>query len=289
LEQSPKQHRIYTWTSIGRPLDPSWPSNKAVMILTPAAFVMGLVYALYGGAGFLQALQVAAVFALSVFGAWALGRELLPDDHVAAFVSMALAFLTDLAYLTPGLLTLFTTLGLVRILNRSTGLGPRTSDSIVVTLMVIWTLYSSESPWFGAVAAIAFFLDGILHKPEKRQWLYSVLCFGAMVVYMVDHDVDWWRVMVPDSLMEWLAVLTLVLFSLNLFLHKKIHARGDVDQNRLDVERVKSGMAIAVLATLQGLETMSEVVLLVAVIGGLCLGMAFRRAFKSPVKGLRAG
>jgi len=40
---------------------------------------------------------------------------------------------------------------------------------------------------------------------------------------------------------------------------------------------------------LQGLESMTHVILLVAAIGGLCIGMTFRRAFRSPAKGLRAG
>ncbi|HLF31800.1 MAG TPA: hypothetical protein VI566_12330 [Xanthomonadales bacterium] len=289
MQQKRTLHRIYSLTSIGRPLDPAWPSNKAVLILMPLAALAGLVYAFYLGLGMWQALQVAAVFALAVFGTWALARELLPDDQVAAFISMALGFLAALVNVQPGLLVLFSTLGLVRIVNRSTGLAPRASDSILVTLLVIGTIYASQSPWLGAVAALAFFLDGILHKPVKKQWLYAVICFGAMVVYMVDHDVAWWMVVVPDSLLEWLALLTLLLFSLNLFLLKKVHSRGDTDNLRLDVQRVKGGMAIGVLATLQGLEAMPHLVLVVATIGGLCLGIAFRRAFRSPAKGLRAG
>ena len=289
MQDSAPLHRIYQVTSIGRPLDPAWPSNRAVMFLMPAAALAGFAFALLGGMPVLAGLWVAAVFALAVFGTWALARELLPDDHVASFVSMGLGFMTALAYLTPGLLVLFTTLGLVRIVNRSTGLKARTSDSIVVTCLLVWTVYATESPWFGMVGAVAFFLDGVLVKPQKKQWLFSLLCFGCMVVYIVDHDVDWWLVLVPDVLLEWLAVLALLMFALSLFLLKKVHSRGDTDHVRLDVERVKAGMGIAILATLQGLEVMPQVALLVATIGGLCLGIAFRRAFRSPVKGLRAG
>lgn len=289
MEPLSKPQRIYRYTSIGRPLDPAWPSNKAVLILAPLAAIAGLAWSLRAGAEFMPALQSAGVFALVVFGTWALARELLPDDHVAAFISMALGFLAALVFQHPGLLMLFTTLGLVRVVNRSTGLRARLSDSMVVTGMVIWTVYSSASPWFGAVAALAFFLDGVLNKPSKKQWLYSVVCFGSMVVYIVDHDVVWWRVLVLDSLLEWLAVLAVLLFSLNLVLMKKIHSKGDADNVRLNLQRVKAGMAIAMLATLQGLQDMPQVILLVTTIGGLCLGIAFRRAFRSPVKGLGSG
>jgi hypothetical protein len=57
-----------------------------------------------------------------------------------------------------------------------------------------------------------------------------------------------------------------------------------VKQEQLDLARVKAGMVIGVLATLQGLESMPQVILPLASIGGLCIGIAFRRAFRSPVK-----
>jgi hypothetical protein len=228
-------------------------------------------------------------FLLAVFACWAVARELLPDDQPAAFVSMANGFMVCLAFLTPGLLVLFTTLGLVRVVNRSTGLEARTSDAMIVTLLVIWSIYASQSPWIGAVGAIAFFLDGVLHSPQKKQWLFALICLGSMIIFMVDHHVPWWRVMVPDTLLEWLALLALLLFALNIILLKKVHSKGDVNDNRLNLERVKAGMSIGVLATLQGLDSMSNVVLLAATIGGLCLGITFRKAFKSPAKGLRSG
>lgn len=287
MDDQPLPHRIYSWTSIGRPLEPAVPSNKAVLVLVPLMAVVGCGYGLYSGSHFGVALQVAAAFALSVFGTWALARELQPDDPVAAFICMALGLLVALAYSQPGLLVLFSTLALVRIVNRSTGLMPRPRDSIIVTLLVIVSIYSSQCPWLGGVAALAFFLDGILHKPVKRQWLYALICFIAMVVYMVDHDVAWWIIVVPDSLLEWVAVLSLLLFSLNLVLLRKVHSRGDVDQVRLDLQRVKAGMGIGILATLQGLEVMPQVALLVVTVSGLCLGAAFRRAFRNPAKGLR--
>jgi len=281
--------RLYRFTSIGRPLDPSWPSNKAVLILTPIASLVGIGWSFWGGDDVPTIIYRALVFALGAFGSWALARELLPDDHAAAFVSMALGLLACLAYPAPGLLLLFTTLGLVRIVNRSTGLAARTSDSLLVTGLVIWSVYACHTPWFGAVAALGFFLDGVLKRPQKKQWLFALICFGCMVVFIVDHDVTWWPVFVPDSLLEWLALLALLLFATNLVVVKKVHAKGDCGDERLEPERVKSGMAVGILAALQGLEDMPQVILLVATIAGLCIGITFRRSFRSPAKGLRAG
>ncbi len=287
MKEPRAHHGIYDYTSIGRPLDPAWPSNRAVLILMPLAALAGLVISLHKGGGFVPSLNIALIYAAVVFGTWALARELMPDDHVSAFISMALGFAAVLAFPRPGLLMLFATLALLRVINRSSGQAARTRDSIIVTLLVIWTVYSSQSPWFGAVGALTFFLDGILYKPVKRQWWFALICFGTMVVYIVDHDVEWWGIVAPDSLLKWLAILAMLVFCLHVMLLKKIHSRGDIGRSRLDLRRVKAGVAVAVLATLQGLEAMPHVILLVATIGGLCLGIAFRRAFRNPVKGLR--
>jgi hypothetical protein len=153
--------------------------------------------------------------------------------------------------------------------------------------MVIMTVYATESPWFGAVAALAFGLDASLKEPQRRQLLFAILCLATMVVYIVDHDTDWLAFQAPGALIQWIAIATTLLFGLNLPLLKKVHSKGDVGDKRLDPERVKAGMAIAMLAALQGLGQMVDVILLVATITGLCLGIAFRRSFRTSGKGLR--
>lgn len=282
-------HPIYRYSAIARPLDPAWPGNKAVLILIPVALIAGIAWSLFMAQSWQDALLNGLVFALAAFGSWALGRELLPDDHAAAFISMAMAFLACLSFYSPGLLVLFTTLGLVRVVNRSTGLMARTGDSVVLVLLVIWTVYANQSPWFGAVAALAFLFDASLKHPHRKQLLFAVLCLGTMVVYVVDHDVNWLSWQPPDSLLQWLAIAMSVLLVLNLLHLKKVHSRGDVSGKRLSPERVKAGMVIGLLACLQGLNQMPQVILLVATIAGLCLGIAFRRSFRTTNKGLRRG
>lgn len=283
------EHPIYRYTSIGRPLDPALPTNRAMLMLVPVAALAGAAWALaVEGTGVGPAALQAGISALAAFGTWALGRELLPDDHAAAFVCLFLGFCVSLTSPAPGLLTLFTTLGLVRLVNRSTGLKARSTDSLLVSALVVWTVYETASPWFGAIGALAFLFDATLRKPLRRQLPYALVCLGAMVVYIVDYDVRWLDLSVPDRLPEWLGVFALVLFSLNLVLMRKIHSRGDMSDMRLDLERVKGGMAIAVLGALQGITEMPDVALLVSTIGGLCFGIAFRRAFRGSPKGLRA-
>lgn len=276
-------HRLYRYTSIGRPMDPSLATNRAVLILTSLAALLGALAHWSDGIG--AALQAALWFALIAFGSWALARELDPDDNPAAFICLAAGMLVALALETPGVLIVFVTLGLVRIVNRTTGLAARRSDSVVLTVLTILLIYAAESPLFGLVAALAFILDGSLKEPLRHQWVFGLVCIGATVVYMVDHDVGPGRLGAPDSLLEWLGLIALVVFALNTLLTRKVHARADVNRRRLDVNRVRGGMAVGLLAGLQGIERPESVAVIIAVIAGICVGMAVRKGFRAPAGG----
>ena len=276
-------YRLYQYTSIGRPLDPAYPTNKAVLALMPAAAVLGAVLAWSAGAGLLEVLQQALVFALILFGSWALARELDPDDNPVAFISMACAMVVALTVSSPGLLIVFVTLGLVRIVNRTTGLAARRLDSLVLMVLSIALIYLTESPMFGLVAALAFILDGSLKDPLRQQWIYGLVCLGGTIVYMVDHDISLGQLQAPDALLEWLTVLFLLIFALDMALTRSVRSTGDVGGRPLDVNRVRGGMAVGLCAALQGIQSPAGVAVIVAVIVGICIGMAFRKGFRAPV------
>ena len=278
-------HRIYKYTSIGRPLEPAYPSNKVVLILLPLGALLGAIAAWMDGQSGVQLLQQALSFLLIVFGAWALARELDPDDHAAAFISMAAAVFAALIVDSPGILIVFTTMGLVRIVNRSTGLVARIGDSVIIMLLSLLVIYSTKSPFFGVVAALAFILDGSLKEPLRHQWVFGLICLGGTIVYMVDHDIGLGHLSPPDALFEWLALLFLLIFALNTLLLKKVHSKGDNNGKKLDLGRVRGGMAVGLFAALQGIMRPDEVVIIVATIAGICIGMAFRKGLKAPVSG----
>ena len=195
---------------------------------------------------------------------------------------MVLAMLAALAFDSPGLLIVFATLGLVRMVNRSTGKPALISDSIIVMLLVFWVIYSSQSPFFAAVAALAYILDGILKEPLRHQWIFALVCFGGMIVYMVDHEGGAAYFQAPESLLVWLSIAMLLLVALDMFLLKEIKSCGDTNGETLDLSRVKGGMAIGLFAALQGLANVEAVIMLVASVAGIGIGMAFRKAFRAP-------
>jgi hypothetical protein len=273
---------LYRYTSIGRSLDPSIGTNRAVLVLLPLAAVLGAAVEWGDGGGIGQVIQTALWFAGVAFGSWALARELYPDDNPAAFISMAAGLLVALALESAGLLVVFVTLGLVRIVNRTTGLPARKGDSAILMVLAIVVIYVTSSPLFGLVAGLAFIMDGTLKEPLRHQWLFGLVCVAATVVYVVDHDVGFGQLSAPDSLFQWLGLLALLVFALNILLQKKVHARGDVNRRRLDVNRVRAGMAIGMLAGLQGIAGMESVAIIVAVVAGICVGMAVRKGFRAP-------
>ena len=132
---------------------------------------------------------------------------------------------------------------------------------------------------------MAFILDGSLKEPLRHQWLFGLVCIGATIVYMVDHDVGPGKLSPPDSLLEWLGLLALLVFALNTLLTRKVHARADVNRRRLDVNRVRGAMAVGLLAGLQGITRPESVAVIIAVIAGICVGMAVRKGFRAPATG----
>jgi hypothetical protein len=277
-----ENYKIYQYTSIGRPLDPAWPTNKAVLVLLPIAAVLGAALAWAGGGTLPEVLLRAVNVALVLFVAWALARELDPDDQSVAFIRLAAGVLVAVVIDSPGVLVAFVALGLVRIVNRSTGLAARKSDSVLLVLLSIAVIYWTESPLFGGVAALAFLLDGSLKEPLRHQWVFALVCLGGMVVYMVDHDIGVGRLGAPDSLFEWLAVLFLLMFALDTILTRRVGSRGDVNNRPLDLSRVRGGMVVGLLAALQGIDRPKGVAVIVAAIAGICVGMAFRKRFREP-------
>ena len=119
---------MYRFTSIARPIDPAYLTNRALLMILPLLMLAsGGLASLYDmGDG-----PAAAAFsgALAAFAAWALTRELAPDYSGAAFVALALAWAANIALEASSVMLLFVALLLVRLVNRSTGPQWRLADT----------------------------------------------------------------------------------------------------------------------------------------------------------------
>ena len=239
--------RIYRITSLGRPLDPAYRTNRAVLLILPLAGAGATILAGVRGAGLLDAVVAGVVGVAVALGSWALARELAPDDNRAAFLSLALAYATLLWVGSPSLLLLFTALFLVRMINRSTGLPARLGDSIAVIGLTLWTVHATRSPLLAVVAALAFAFDAGLARPLLRQWFFAKLCLAGAAVWMfaVGSGLDELGLLDPGA-SYWPAAVTVV-YGIAYFRTRTVTSLGDVSGERLSRARVRAGMAIGLL------------------------------------------
>lgn len=267
---------LYRLTSIARPLEPKYATNKAVLLLMPVAGMVGAAVTGLRGESVLDIFSAGFTAVLAVFGSWALGRELAPDYNTAAFVGMALAFVVFLIIPSPSLVLVFLALFLVRIVNRTVGIPARVSDSVAVTLLVAWAVYSLENPLLGLVGAAAFALDAALSNPQRHQIAFAVACLVVSAGWVWQHGL---LVADPTALtapIKWLAAIVSIGFFVALFRTQEPRSLGDATGEQLTRQRVQACMLIGWLIALQSLSSGTQGVeatgLVWATLAGVPLG-----------------
>ncbi len=231
----------------------TYPTNRAVLLITPLAGLVAAVLAGLRGAGLLDMAITSLVGIAVAFGSWALARELAPDDEPAAFVSMTFAFATFLVVGSPSLLLLFSCLLLVRIVNRTVGLPAHISDSFVVAGLTLATMYATRSPLLGSVAALAFALDAMLRDPLRRQWIFAALCLAGTGLWAARFGTGIDDLAKPAGVVLWLVAATSLIYAASYLRTGQVESVGDVTGVTLTLSRVRAGMLIGLLVAVQAL------------------------------------
>ncbi len=243
---------MYRFTSIARPVDPAFLTNRALLILLPILALLGAALASLGYTDS-SPLSAALSGALVAFVAWALTRELAPDFDGVAFVALAFAWAANIAFDMSQVLLAFVALVLVRVVNRSTGLPARPFDTLSVLGFCSWAAINTQQPLIVLVASLAFALDASLEKPLRLHYLAAVVClavFGWMLLGEFDllaSDLtlrDW-------SLVGAVAVGVILVVSTS----PEPVSYCDVSPERLDRVRVNAGLVVGGLLALQTLVT----------------------------------
>lgn len=277
--------RIYEITSIGRPLDPAYPTNRAVLVLLPLAAVTAGGLAAAGGASLGGVLGQAAGGALAAFGSWALAREIAPDDEVAgAFLAMTLGFVAYVA-LDPALVPVFAALFFARIVARTTGLAATGLDSLVVTGLAVFAAWRAGSPWPAAAGTAAFALDAVLAPGLARQWLFAGLC-AAGAVALTSAGLAPGVVPVRPDLVPRLAGTIMVVGTIALIAATRgVTSRCDATGEPMSAARVRGAQAVTLLTALATATAGSAGVEAGALVWGSLTAVAVTAAWR----GLTAG
>ncbi len=264
-------HPIYRVTSVGRPVDPKYPTNRAVLWLMLAAALAGAGIALLRGGGATDALAQGALAAVVLFATWAVGRELAPDDNPAAFVAVAIAMPAWWFAPSPHLALLFSALMLVRIVNRSVGVPARPTDTLLVLGLVVYTLLREDGGWLIVPAALAFGLDAVLDRPLRYHALVAALVLP--LPWLFEDGVPLRAFAAPNALWPWLLAAIVAVFVVAIVRTRQVTSKGDISDEPLDVTRVRGGMLAGLLCAVStlpaGFDAVAEAAPLWATLAGV--------------------
>jgi hypothetical protein len=244
---------ISRFSSIARPIDPHYPTNRAISILTLLVIFLSTGFQVLSGILPVQALIPGIRTGIYVFLAWALARELDPDNELSAFAAAFLACAGLLYFPVPGLLASVLFLLLIRILNRSTGFPAKSFDSLVILLLSSW-LALQENWIFGATAAAAFFLDSRFSEPKRQQLFFAltavlVSAFALLRAFKTGSMAGGVSeaALLQEQVLFLLIPILAILFIPHILASHKIRSKGDMSGLPLDPKRVQAAQVTALL------------------------------------------
>jgi hypothetical protein len=172
---------VLWFTSMARPLDLDWATNRLIAALAFAGLCGGALTALIDGAPALEVLLSGAWLGTTVLFAWATARELDPDGEAAAFVAVLLVVATWFVRGTVNLWALTMALMLTRMVARTVGPSAQFGDALAVFAAAgVGSL--AEGRWaLAAATALAFGLDALLPEGRRSRLVFAVLAAAAAV------------------------------------------------------------------------------------------------------------
>lgn len=177
------------FTALGRPIDPTYPTNLWIVALTVLAAVVGAAVAVLRGE---DPLALAVFTAIMTLVAWIVGREADPAYELSAFVGAGIALVSAplIGSLTPyvaGLdlgLALILVIQLARVVSRVVGPPALLTDTVLVLVLTALTVFLTPFWTLGLVAAGALVLDARLTSPlypARRAHLPAALVAASFV------------------------------------------------------------------------------------------------------------
>ena len=253
---------VNRWTSIGRPVDPAWPTNRAIVIVSLlGAAGTAAVTAVIARDPVPESLLAGVVVGAAAFLAWALARELDPDHDLAAFVGAVLVMPTVLILGSFGFASILLLLLALRIVNRTVGPPARPLDTIAVLGLAGWVAWSGD--WLACfVLFLALLLDGTVAVPHRAH-----LAAAGAVLALTGVAATRSGFPPPINGASWITLVALLLllpFLRVIGRSSQPRTLTDVGAKPLDGRRVRLAQALGLLAVvlavaLQGREGLTAV------------------------------
>lgn len=277
--------KVEKQSSLTRSIDLTYPTNRAIAIITLLFFLGVAGLQLVQGREISSALYSGLRGGASVFLSWAFARELDPDNEFSAFFAAFLSCIGFMFLTAPFLLVLALELLLIRIVNRSTGIPSKPSDSLAVLLLSGWI--SLQENWlFGLFTALAFFLDSFLPEPNRHNRILGGAAFIVTVLAFLKAGGTESTLL---DIQSGLFVLSVSLLFIPMIISsQKIKSRGDLTGIPLYPLRIQAAQLTALLSAvlftyLSGWEGAESLMPL----WGAILGVSFYRYLQMILKRLR--
>lgn len=229
-----------------RPVDPHYPTNIAIMILTIAVMAVIFLLRLSSGMEFTQAGLSALIAGGAVFIAWSLARELDPENDMSALVSASLMVIAVLAVNERfNVIPLFYMIPMSRMLVRSVGLPATLIDSIALFLFTAFVGFVGS--WiYAMMGATLFLLDSILPERNPKQIIFCGLSIAVMVVAFFVQGANLNPNLPSPQFIAGMIVITILFMSV-IVRSKFVNMRGDLGGELLIPIRVQAAQVVALL------------------------------------------
>ncbi|WP_094226762.1 hypothetical protein [Methanolobus psychrotolerans] len=230
-------------TTIGRPLDLKYVTNKLIVIIAFLTFAFVALFNVFHGETNYASLTNGIRTGLLVFLLWAISRELDPDKEWGAFVNVSLALVVIIFSGTSSILPFVWFLLILRIVNHSTGMPAGVIDSSLVSFIgIILSHYAFFI--YGVLTATGFIIDSRLNDPAKHHLLLGTLTLIASALSFIEKGGVTFTYSLESVL---LVVLGTLLFLPAIIRPEKLESIGDRTGKSLDPARIKSARIVAIL------------------------------------------
>ena len=234
--------------TLGRPLDLKYPSNAFIIFFAAASFLGFGLASVFSGGSALDSLAFGFRVFLSVFLAWAIGREIDPDQSLTAALAAVGQVVVIWFIDVPSLLLSFWALFTFRVLNRTTGLKAGYGDTVLATAISAWVGY--QLSWVIPAAAAAVFLaDSFLKEPNRIHLVTGTLLAGE-AVYLLVPDPGVWSGFINYPVKLGLVIGISVAFLFVIYRSRKVKSVGDETGEPLAARRVQLTQLICLLVAI---------------------------------------
>ena len=242
--------RSTTLTTVGRPIDLSYPTNRAIAVASLLVMLGAIMLQRAAGTAWTYSVLWGAQAGLSFFLAWALCRELDPDHDLSAFLAAGLCLTGLVLWGLPRLAAVFWMILVLRVVNRTMGLPAGILDSLGVFGLGIWL--SLQGNWgYGVVTTVAFFLDSQLPGRAPRQLLFGILSVAGTLTAVIIGPAPPWDA-APSLPGTMIALVISILFVPLIWETHSVTSVGDQTGEPLEPHRVRAAQIVALLVVLGG-------------------------------------